>query len=202
MANDQASYRTLIDEILGTAVDTSTWTTTIKDDGLRHALKEFDRLTVYETSFTVVTTGEEQDLSGITSVDNILAAAYPWTDGASFKDRQQYFRITDDQTLYFEDYEPIADQVIRVRYTIQHAIKDLDSAAATTVPTRHERTIGLLAAAQCCVVRYRQISENPAIPRDALLALRVTASQLSDEARELITTLRPSTSPRWSDVGL
>jgi hypothetical protein len=53
MANDLAGYRTDLDNLLATAVDSSTWTTAIKDQALREALAEFNMQLVYETDFTV-----------------------------------------------------------------------------------------------------------------------------------------------------
>ena len=111
-------------------------------------------------------------------------------------------RTTDDHTVYFETCEPAEDEVIRVRHTINHAIKDLDSAAATTVPTHHARLIGLLAAAYACTVRARQISENPAIPRDALDALAQTAQALELAAYGQLRRIHDQDGPAWSSLGL
>ncbi|KKN37800.1 hypothetical protein LCGC14_0759750 [marine sediment metagenome] len=203
MANDQASYRTLIDQILATAVDSSTWTDAIKDDALRHALSIYDHIPVTETSFTVTGTKEKQDLSTITAIHKIIAVAYPWADAASFSELQRPFRHIDDLTIYFEDIEPVISKIIRVRHTTLHAIKDLDSAAATTIPVRHTRIIALLGAAAACQLRLRQLSENPAIPASATRTLESTSEWLSAQANELLQAIRiPTTPPNWSAIGL
>ena len=202
MANDLASYRTLVGQILATAVDSSTWTTEIIDDALRHAMNLYNRLPVYEISFTVASTDREQDLSTITDIDEVLAVAYPWSDGADFAARMRDIRSVADQTIYFEDTEPQEDEVIRVRYTKQHKIKDLDSAATTNIATRHARIVGLAAASHACVTRFRQLSENPATPKEALDALRLAASAYMDEAREHIANHRRGVNPHWTGIGL
>lgn len=201
MANDLASYRTLIDNILATAVDAATWTDAIKDESLRQALYQFDALSIYEDSFTVTAATHEQ-LITLTGLNNIIAVAYPWSAGDDFASRQQYFRHTDDQTIYFEDIQPVIGQKIQVRYSKLHTIKDLDSAAATTVPTRHSRIISLLGAIHATTLRIRQLSENPAIPLAATHSLESVADRLSLEANRLLSSIRTTTAPRWPTVGL
>ena len=155
-----------------------------------------------ETTFTVTTTGSDQDLSGITALDDILAVAYPWSDSADFAQRMRRTRDIADQTVYFEDCEPAVDDEIRVRYTKQHAIEDLDSASATTVRERHARIVALFAASHACALRYRQLSENPATPTQALDALKFAAAQYMDEARDLVASHRRTVNPQWTGVGL
>ncbi len=192
-----------VDEILGTAVDSSTWTTTLQDDALRHALMVYDGFPVYETSFTVTTTGEAQDLSSITALDRILAVAYPWTDGADFAARQRRIRTTDDARRLFRDLRTRrrrSDPRAPHRQP-RHQRPRLGS-AATTVPTHHARIIGLLAAAYACTVRARQISENPAIPRDALDALAQTAQALELAAYGQLRRIHDQDGPAWGSLGL
>lgn len=202
MANDLAGYRTLLDQILATAVDSSTWTTVIKDQALRYALTAYDDRFTYETSFTVTVTGYEQDLSGMTALRDILALSYPWSDGASFASLQRRFRVTADLTVLFTECQPAIDEVIRVRHTINHAIKDLDSAAATTVPTRHQTLLATHAAAWACHLRLRQLSENPAIPEHAIRTLTAIANQFHIEATDLLRTARIADNPAWQTIGL
>ena len=197
-----AGYRTHLDNILATAVDSSTWTTAIKDQAIRHALTAYDDRFTYETSFTVAVTGYQQDLSGITALRDILAVAYPWSDGASFVQLSRRFRTVADLTVLFDDCQPAKDEVIRVRHTINHKIKDLDSAAATTVPDRHATLLATYAASWACHLRRRQLSENPAIPDHALAALTAYATQFHIDATELLRTARIGENPAWQHVGL
>jgi hypothetical protein len=159
-------YRTDLDGLLATAVDGATWTTALKDEALRLALKEYDVRMVYETSHTVTTPGALQDLGDLPELDDILALAYPWQEGDSFAHRYARWRYINDQVIQLEGRTPRVGEVVRVRHTRLHRIQGLDGAAATTVPARHRRLIGLAAAGWCCDLRRRQVSESPALPGD------------------------------------
>jgi hypothetical protein len=197
-------YRSDLDNLLATAVDSSTWTTAIKDEALRHALLEYNELNVYESSFTVSNSGEEQDLSSLTALNQILSLAWPWSDGEVYEHRLVRWRYTANQTVYIEDGEPNANDLIRVRYTRLHAIQNLDGAAATTVPDRHRLLIGLLACAWASDLRIRQLSENPAIPKEAIRHLVDLAARFRAEASRRFHTIQtlPGPGPSWPTLGL
>lgn len=197
-----SGYRTKVNDLLATAVDSSTWTTAIVDQALRLALGELNDQLVYEDDFTVATTGYEQDLSGITSINNIVALAYPWYEGYGFDHCLAVWRRTGVNVVYFEHYEPQDGETIRVRYTRLHVIEDLDSAVATTVADQHEDLVCLWAAAHACDMRVRQISENPAINRDAMQHLKAVATVFRNRAEQIIRAV-PLVGPvRWGDYGL
>lgn len=202
MTADLADYRESIDAILATAVDSSTWSTAIKDQALRSALAEYDEHFTYEASLTVSSTGREQDISSIAGVKDVLAAAYPWTDGADFATRQQRWRYVADQSIYFEGVEPHAGETLRVRYTKAHTLKDLDSAAATTVPDRHRQLLATLAASYACTLRLRQIGENPAIPDQAAEVLAEVSGRLAAAAGHLFVRARSAEPVAWQEIGL
>jgi hypothetical protein len=198
-----ADYRTDLDNFLATAVDSSTWTTALKDEALRQALADLDGHLVYETTFTVVSAGYEQDLSAIPALYQVLALAYPWPEGARFEEHSCVsWRLTGPNRVYFEHREAQAGDAIRVRYAMRHAIDDLDAAAATTVPEQLRRTLVRGAAAYCCELRIRQLSENPAEPKEAPSLLR----QLADSWRAEFHADLSRTSTRrhvsWSSIGL
>jgi hypothetical protein len=91
-----------------------------------------------------------------------------------------------------------------VRYSKLHAIQNLDSAAATTVPDRHRLLIGLLAGAWACDLRIRQLTENPAIPKEAVRHLVDLAARFRAEASRRFLTIQtaPGPGPNWNAVGL
>ena len=202
MAAELSDYRSSIDAILATAVDASTWTTDIKDQALRLALAEYDEHFTYETSFTVTVAGSEQDVSSVSGIKDVLAASYPWTTGADFATRQQRWRYSADQTIYFENMTPSVGEVVRLRHTMAHAIKDLDAAASTTVPDRHQQLLSTLAASYACFLRLRQVSENPAIPERAAHTLDRVSRQLADAASRMFTRARSSQPATWLELGL
>ena len=197
-----ADYRDSIDAILATAVDVSTWTTAIKDQALRSALAEYDEYFAYESSLTVGSTDHSQDVSSITGVKDVLAVAYPWADGVDFATRQQRWRYVADQTIYFEEVEPLAGETVRVRHTRAHTLNGLDSALSTMVPDRHQQLLATLAASYACVLRLRQVSENPAIPEQTAGVLEEVSRRLADAASRLFTRARSAEPASWMEIGL
>jgi hypothetical protein len=153
-----------LENVLATAVDSSTWTSAIKDEALRLALDDLNPLVAYETSFAVGTTSYSQDLSTIPDVNQILACAYPWTAGGDFGKLLVEWRLSGLTSAEFFSVQPASGQTIRVRYTKRHKIQDLDGAGSTSVPGVCERLVLYAAAAWCCILRQRQVSENPALP--------------------------------------
>lgn len=201
MAADLAAYRTHLDSILATAVDAATWTTAIKDQALRLALQHYDRFPVYETSFTVTTAGHTQDLAGITGIKQTLAVAYPWDGHTSLDAIRTPHRYIGTNVIWFEQVEPQVGELIRVRYFKTHAIKDLDSAAATTVPDVDQTPLATYAAGWACFLRARQLSENPAPPHAALEQLNALCGQFMVAAREMLRPAQPA-AVAWPQFGL
>lgn len=201
-----ADYRTDVANLLASGVDASTWTTALLDESLRLALFDLDALLVYETSFTVVTTGYEHDLSTIPALRAVLAVTYPWTDDSEWADlyyrMHQRVRFIAPATVRFESVEPVAGEVIRVRYSLHHKIENLDGAAATTVSPIHRPLVALLGAGAACELRYRQVTENPAIPLEAGRRLWQMAGRYRERAGEVMSRLAPIGRLRWGSVGL
>lgn len=202
MANDLASYLASLNLTLATAVDSSTWTDALLTDAIRQARNAYNRNILYETSFTVTVAGYSQDLSGITDMLDIHAIAYPWQDGLVFEDHVTHWRFTTHLVVYFDDARPAVNEILRLRHSKLHHVKDLDAAAATTVPTIHARIVNLAAAAWACTLRRRQITENPALPREALPHLARLDMEFTAHFLEALATLRPSHNPSWTSYGL
>jgi hypothetical protein len=198
-----ADYRTELDNLLAVAVDSSTWTTAIKDEAIRRALEEYNDALVYETSFTVTSSDYQQDLSTLSALGQILVIAYPWTADAPFAGRIIPFRTVDYQIVCLEiRQKPAVNDVLRVRYTKKHTIQNLDAAAATTIPDNHKRVLNLGAAGWACDLRIRQISENPAIPKDAANQLRQLREEYMDRFQRALGTTQQRIIPAWNSLGL
>lgn len=195
-------YRLDLNNILATAVDSSTWTTAMLDQAIRMSLDELNRQLVYEVSFTVTVAGYEQDLSSITGINSVLAAAYPWLDGRGFGECLQEWRVSGVNKIIFDSVSPSVGEKIRVRYTKAHVIQALDAAVATTVPDNNRYLVGLWGSAYACDLRVRQISENPAIPASATNHLRMVAAELRGKATEAISHVPPLGRLRWANLGL
>jgi hypothetical protein len=195
-----SDFRTSLGNILATAVDSSTWTTAIYDESLRLALEDINPLIAYEADFSVSSTNYTQDLSTVTDLQNIIALAYPWVDGGDFGKLLVEWRLSGLASAYFTGVQPTNGQKIRVRYTKAHKIDDLDSAASTTVPTAAERLVLYAAAYWCCILRQRQITENPALPdgpQGAGPQLAELAAGFRARFTDLAEQLPPLGSERW-----
>jgi hypothetical protein len=197
-----ADYRSDLDNLLATAVDAATWPDALLDEALRRAVDELNLLLVYETNFTVATAGYEQDLSSLTDLYSVLAVAYPWQEGWDFAHTLAAWRSVGHNKIYFTAVRPAVGETIRVRYAKLHKIDDLDSAAATTVPDAHRSLVALWAAAMACDLRQRQISENPALPKDAAKQLAGLAAAFRQRAQERISHIPPLGRLCWAGIGL
>lgn len=196
--------RTDIDNLLATAIDSSTWTQAIKDESVRQALRNYNDLPVYEVSFTVVTTSRNQDLSTITDLFQLLTLGYPWSDGADLDSLLTPWRYVSDQTVYFQDAQPRTGEIIRVRYRKFHKVSGLDAAASTTVADRHRLLLALYAASYACQLRIRQLSENPAEPKEAVTVLAKLSLELRKEANQRSAQVQtvPGSGVNWHSMGL
>jgi hypothetical protein len=197
-----ADYRSDLSNLLATAVDAATWPTALLDEALRRALGELNLILVYEASFTVVTAGYEQDLSSLTDVYAVLAVAFPWQDGWDFARQLATWRLVGQNKVYFTLARPAVGEVIRARYSKRHWIDDLDGAEATTVPEIHRPLLVIWAASFACELRQRQISENPALPKDAGKQLAGVAAGFRQRAQEAISHIPPLGQLRWGNIGL
>lgn len=185
-------------------MDGATWTNDIKDEALRQALREYDDALIYESDFTVVTAGEEQDVSSVPDLGRVLAVAWPWQTHDDWKLRARKFRIVDQNTIRLLGWvRPVAGDVLRLRHTRLHHIEDLDGAAATTVQEpAHRAVVGLGAAAWAIDVRLRQITENPAIPDAAAGQLRQLRDDYRDRFDRALAGVERASPVAWEDMGL
>jgi hypothetical protein len=199
-----ADYRADLDGLLGTVVDSATWTTVIQDEALRQTLAEYDDALVYEADFTVSVAGSEQDLSTLADVGQLLGVAWPWAGEDDWRLRAQKFRFSGKQTIILPGrlYPQVGD-VIRVRYTRLHQIENLDSAAVTTVQEpAHRRLVSIGAAAWALDIRLRQVSENPAIPKEAAETLRRLRDAYRDRFDRGLAGVGRASSVVWGEWGL
>ena len=177
--SDIATYRADLDVLLATAVDSATWPTALKDEALARGLWDFDGVLIYESELTVTTAGQAQDVSSLSALDEVLAVAWPWRTGGDFGQLAVRWRTVDDHVIYLErSAAPQVGDVIRVRHTRRHTIEGLGGASATTVPSRHAPLVTLVAALWAIALRLRQISENPALPAQAMPGLHALRREL------------------------
>jgi hypothetical protein len=200
-----AGFRTNLGSLIGSAVDAATWTNLLLDEALRNGLRTYtERGPVCEVSFVVTISGSQQDLGSLADLYTVVDLAWPWTTNAVFELRTVRWRMVDQKTVYLRNnLQPGAGDVIRVRYRKLYKIQELDGAASTTVPTDQERVVLLAAAIWLLRLRLRQISENPAVPKEAVGTLTALRDNWQSELDEHLVRLGGLVSnPVWRDIGL
>ena len=196
-------YRSAVRDLLAAAVDQATWTDALIDAALRRGLAAYDGRNVYESDFSVVTTGHIQDLSTLTAdLKDILSLAYPWFSHSRYDSSTVRWRGIGDHRVVLAGYAPQAGETIRVRHTRRHAIQNLDGASATTVPDRHLPLVALAGAWWACELRRRQVSENPAIPPAAAAILGELAASMRADFFAALEMIQPGAQPEWATIGL
>ena len=204
MAFALSDLRTDIDNELGSVIDASTWTLAIKDEAVRQALQEYIQKAPPLETTTTTNASSLIDLSSLTpACYRLLAVSWPWSGYAAFFDRYlRSFRFTDTQIVALNGVVPGAAVAVGIRYLRAHTISSLDSAATTTPPDTHRRCLAKGAAAHACKIRIRQISENPAIPKDAKEDLQMVFDGYYNEFQTALNNLVNLENPTWSRIGL
>jgi len=161
-----ALYRTRITNSLD---DSSLkYSNDIIDEAIRKVLNEYTRAfpNIKTASVTVSTAGRSQSLSACANLMNIIQLVHPYISTAAdpFYNECEDFTLTwsdGSPTLYFSgDDIPQVAEVIFVKYAAKQALKDLDSAAATTVRDDHEDFLIIGAAGQAAMMRASGLTEK------------------------------------------
>lgn len=161
-----AAFRTRIVNSLDDS--TLKYSNDIIDEALRKVLNEYTRAfpNIKSTSFTVATAGRTQTLTSCTNLMNIIQLVHPYVSTAAdpFCNEREDFTLTwldGSPMAYFTgDDIPQVAEVIFVKYAAKQAIKDLDSAAATTVRDDHESLLIVGAAGQAALIRASGLTEK------------------------------------------
>lgn len=158
-----ADYRTSVQRMVGGVVDSATWNNDLLDEALRNALQEFaEKGPTVEVTFIASADGHLQDLE-LVDLYSIVRLAWPW-DSDVFRpaDWAVPFRRREESLVVLEtDMAPVAGDSIQVIYRRLWTIQNLDSAASTSVEDKHARVLTTLGAYYACLLRLRQLSENP-----------------------------------------
>jgi hypothetical protein len=166
MGNALADYRTRIINSLDDT--TSKYTNTVLDEALRKVLNEYTRAfpNIKATDITVATAGKLQSASSCTNLIAIICVVHPWNSALANPytyEREDFVLTWRDGSpyLFFSgDDIPQATEKIRVEYAATQTVKDLDSAAATTVRDDHEDLLIVGAAGQAAMMRASGLSER------------------------------------------
>jgi hypothetical protein len=196
--------RSDLDAALANSVDASTWGTALKDQAVREALLIYSlHGPAYEADLPVTTAGHEQDLGALPNLLAVEVVAYPWHDGLLIEDQAVRWRMVGATRLRVDRVAPQVGETLRVRYRRIHSVAGLDGAAATTVPDSHRATLALGATAAALGLRLRQMSENPAIPREAAAGVEAVRRERAGAFEAALERLQGEVrSPVWAGVGL
>jgi hypothetical protein len=197
-----ATYRTELQALLATAVDSSSWPNALLDQALRLGLADTDAQLVYEESCVVSAGGYHQDMSAVPGLRAVLALAYPWQEGDRFGLQLTAWRWAGPRQVVLAHAAPQAGETIRVRFAKNHTIADLDGAATTTVPDHARAMVLVAAAAWACDLRRRQLSENPALPERAAPLLAEVSATFHLQWERQLHHLAPIGALYWGAVGL
>jgi hypothetical protein len=162
MATDLASLRDRVEAILEDATNTK-WSTTEVDEAIRQALHRYSLRLPRRViaSLTLSAAGREVDISSLTyrTIERVWWD-YDSSDPAHPPEWRDFEVWPGDLLFINDDDEPAASDVVRVWYTTDHTLDDLDSATATTYPARHDTLIATGAAGFAAQSRALTLSES------------------------------------------
>jgi len=170
-----ATLTTLRDRVEQALQDTANtkWTTPNLDEAIRQALAAYSEQVPHRAVSTITLTadGRELDISALTyrNIERVW-----WDYDATDPDHPPHWRTFElwpGDILFVNDTdEPVTGDKVRIWYTADQTITDLDTATTTTLPTRHESLIvqgasGFAAAARRVTI-LEEVNLNEWAPRN------------------------------------
>jgi hypothetical protein len=210
MANDLAEYRT---SVLASLLDTGVkYSTTTIDEAIRRALNDYTRAFPDFTSATIIlaASGRHVVLTAQTDLISIYYCLHPYVSTLA----DIYTRAREDYILnwsagvpnLFFIHEPLpkSGDKIYLEYTKPQKLKDLDSAAATTIRLDHRQIIIAGAAGFSALIRSQSLNEQwgglpgqmPNLSQWGAMMVRQFNEQLVIIRQEL--NLNPFTKAKWN----
>lgn len=161
-----ALYRTRIINSLDDS--TLKYSNDILDEALRKVLNVYTRAfpNIKTTSVTVATTGRSQTLASCANLMSIIQLVHPYNSALSdpFVCEREDFMLTWQDGIPFVWFKspdiPQVGEKIFVNYAAKQTIKDLDTAASTTVRDDHEDLLVGGAAGQAAMMRASGLTEK------------------------------------------
>ena len=173
MANDLATLRDRVEQILDDAANAK-WDTNALDEAIRQALHAYSEHLPRRAiaALTLTAAGREIDLSSLAPYRTIERVWWDYDeDSPDHPPRWRDFELWPGHVLYIDDAgEPAAGDVVRLWYTLDHTLEDLDTATATTFPDPHATLIAQGATGFAAVSRnvtvQEQVNVNAWAPRN------------------------------------
>jgi hypothetical protein len=148
-----STLATLRDRVEADLRDTSNseWTTGEIDAHIRTALRRFSLVSPQQldTTMDAVDDQREYDFSSTSNVIEVFDVWYPYdsSDPDHPPNRPHWYLVKDDHIYLDSDDAPDDTYDLRIFYTAEHTIEDLDSATATTLSLQGENAVVLGATA-------------------------------------------------------
>jgi hypothetical protein len=164
---DLSTFKTRILDELGDPTGTR-FTAALVEQALRQAVNEYSLALplLKRLAFTIATAGRNQKITSISAYSALLNVYYPYDSSSvlnpSLLANCSYYATFDGTQLELTINGPKVPQVgeqIYLVYTLNHTVKDLDSAAATTINPSHDLLIIQGAAGLAAVLRASSVME-------------------------------------------
>lgn len=161
---DLSGYRTRIRILLGD-VESERYSDALLDEALRWGLAAYSKSLplVKVEPITVAAAGNQQSLSSLTDLVNVLDVNIPYLAGSqkpNVWEQWVFTRLDGEGFLFFSGTAiPQAGDVMQITYTAWHTISGLDEAASTTIPEIHDSLVVHGAAGKAGLLRAMQLIE-------------------------------------------
>lgn len=175
----------------------SRWSTDDLDEAIRKALDQYSILSPHTAIGTIAlaTAGREISLTTLTGLVRVEKVWWDYDSGTpGYPPNYRQFEVWPGSILYIDDEtEPTSGEIVRVWYTLLHTLKDLDSAATTTISTEDVTAIVHGAAGFAAQQRSIERTENLNVDKD-------TTTKLNTWSERQLRTFRflsRRTLPAW-----
>ena len=148
------------------------WDTTTLDEGIRRALDQYSQVLPLDVESVLTLPGDGWEIA-LNSYSGLLGVIrVHWPYDTTLTPENQYTNKVKRWRLWWDDAQPVLelnteaneepelDDELRLWYYKRHTIDGLDSAAVTTIPTRHETGIIVGAAAAAALSRAVDLVET------------------------------------------
>jgi hypothetical protein len=198
---DLVSLKTHLLALLGASYSIDGWEDAVLTEALAQGLADTNVwLPPVEASFSVTEPGYDQDISSLAPIQ-VLAVAYPWTEGDTFREAAVTWRMAGPGVLALGGVEPTAGMTVRVRFRKRYAVAGLDAATATTLPENAGRALLLAAASHAYLIRYRQLARRPSTAPSDLQSCK-DLSDVYHKQFEAAVADSSGSLPAWPQLGL
>ena len=177
------------------------WTTDEIDEAITKAMEQYSRRDPQHAIATVSITSTTREID-ISSISNLTRVEKVWwdynSDTPGYPPNWRQFEVWPGPLLYIDDDEsPANGDTVRIWYSLPHTIKDLASAAATTIPNEDIGFLVTGAAHFAAQQRAIELAETLNVDRNVVDRLTAYASEQGKNFR-YGTRLRPPAWQRYS----